>query len=384
VLCLSDYLDVRLLKRHLMQGNIGVQSHKNGKLDIYNYTAQCSAEQTWDDVTMKCRGLIVESRTDIIIARPRPKFFYLDTPGFPEYKVDNLPFSCPWEVTDKLDGCLGTFYVYDGKQAMASRGSFHSDIAEWANTRLAELGELHFPSDHTPVFELIWKGFPIVLKYPFDDIVLTGLIDNKTGAELPHRDLCTWANHNGLRVVERINGKSLEELRNLADKNKEGYVLSFDIGECPPLKVKIKTEHYRKVARVIKQATPRALWELLKAGDNLNSFTEDWLPAHFTQWVKDFRLKQRLEFTRYMDRVDNLIHLAPTKVRQAIELSIHSGGRDPLTHDERKAIALYLGQPAFQELRPLVFSKMQGVGYRDLIWKKTYPAGTRPLVSEQD
>ena len=97
---LADYLDADKLSEHINNRVINAQHHHYAPLRIYNYGQKAQFDGIWDDVTVKCRGLIVNESTGEVVARPFQKFFNLGTAWRPETNIENLPAVLP-EITEK-------------------------------------------------------------------------------------------------------------------------------------------------------------------------------------------------------------------------------------------------------------------------------------------
>src|SRR4051812_27421593 len=105
-----------------VEGYVRVRQHpEDPELWIANYTEKAAYESHWDNVTLNCRGLIFNAFGDIL-ARPFPKFFNYGQASCPVIDLDEEAI-----VSDKMDGSLGILYKFDGKLAIATRGSFTSD-----------------------------------------------------------------------------------------------------------------------------------------------------------------------------------------------------------------------------------------------------------------
>src|SRR5262245_25456886 len=83
---------------------VTAQEHPAGGLVILNYTHECQSQRAWDEVTMACRGLVVDTRTWEVAAWPFVKFFNVEER--PETRVEALPQES-FLVFEKLDGSLG-------------------------------------------------------------------------------------------------------------------------------------------------------------------------------------------------------------------------------------------------------------------------------------
>lgn len=98
----SELVDPDELKTCLEEGLISVRYSDDG-YEIYNYTNRAMfTPGAWDiPAVLQCRGIIVDPKTQDIIARPWRKFFNHNQPEAGELNLDS-----PVEVTDKKDGCF--------------------------------------------------------------------------------------------------------------------------------------------------------------------------------------------------------------------------------------------------------------------------------------
>src|SRR4051794_7418638 len=179
---------------------ISVQTHPTEDLLIYNYTNKTQFDNKWNNETLHCRGLIMDSKRNII-ARPFPKFFNV------EQHTDPIPVE-PFEVFDKLDGSLGILYHAGDTPQLATRGSFTSDQAIKGTEILhGRYPIVRFYTSWTFLFEIIYPANRIVVDYgPIEDIYLLTAINTATGEEMPYDDLYAFSVETGLPVVERFDG----------------------------------------------------------------------------------------------------------------------------------------------------------------------------------
>ena len=129
---------------------VSVQGHPAGGLVILNYTRETQYAGMWDEVTLCCRGLIVDTRTWEVAAWPFVKFFNVNER--PETAVEALPHE-PFAVYEKMDGSLGLLYRGPDGPAVASRGSFTSEQAARGTALLRQLPGLDaVPEELTLLF----------------------------------------------------------------------------------------------------------------------------------------------------------------------------------------------------------------------------------------
>jgi RNA ligase len=141
-------------------------------------------DQVWNPTTRTCRGLIINSETYEVVARPFAKFF-----NYGEDKADKIGLDEMVTVSDKMDGSLGIMYWQPrAKQwAIATRGSFMSDQAVWATDWVQKYADPeYFSRDYTYLYEILASWNRIVLEYTWEGLVLLAIQDmNGNRIDLP-------------------------------------------------------------------------------------------------------------------------------------------------------------------------------------------------------
>lgn len=329
-----------LLKEMISQNYIRVNKHPNHDLYIYNYTQSAQFERIWNDVTLSCRGLILDENFKVV-ARPFPKFFNL---GEMENQV--LP-DTTFEVYDKMDGSMGILYWIDEVPFMASRGSFASDQSDKANEMLhgkyKESWSL-LDKNKTYLFEIIYPENRIVLDYGVaEELVLLAIIDTQTGEEFPLEEI-------GFPVVERYDGiKDILTLKEMDIVNKEGFIIKYSNN----FRVKIKFEEYLRLHRIITQVSNLNIWEYLKTNQSMEEILER-VPDEFFDWVK--QTKADLE-NKYL----------------IIE---NQSKADFKILESRKETALYF---LTCQHSGVLFAMLNGKDYSEIIWKMIRPTFEKPF-----
>jgi RNA ligase len=189
-----------------------------------------------------------------------------------------------------MDGSLGIFFYYEGGWVMATRGSFTSDQAVKGYEMMFnyDFDKLH--KDYTYLFEIIFKENRIVVKYDFEDVVLLGMVNTKTGYEvdLYSEDtdvrLKNLVSNVGLKVVNKYNGISdYCTLKSMIGNNEEGFVVRFSNGD----RCKIKGEEYLRLHKIMTQVSTTSIWEVLSNGDDIDAILKD-VPDEFYKKVKSY------------------------------------------------------------------------------------------------
>lgn len=321
---------------------VAVQKHPTASLFIYNYTAQTQYNNVWNEITLQCRGLILDENGHIV-ARPFPKFFNLGEQANQVIPNENF------EVYEKLDGSLGILYWLDNKPFIATRGSFQSEQSQKANellnTKYAHT-IVQLNPQYTYLFEIIYPENRIVVNYGTEEmLVLLAVIDKISGAELPLPDI-------GFPVVKRYDGiKDISELADKEEDNREGFVVRFSGG----LRYKIKFKEYVRIHRIVSQVSNISIWEYLAAGKVLGELL-DRVPDEFYQWVKHTHAQLLADFARIETEAK-----AEFKVLET-----------------RKETALYFCQCRHTSV---LFAMLDARDYAPIIWKQLRPHFSKPFAN---
>ncbi|HTF82349.1 MAG TPA: T4 RnlA family RNA ligase, partial [Cytophagales bacterium] len=315
------------------------------ELYIYNYTQNAQYESVWNEVTLVCRGLIMDSNNHIL-ARPFPKFFNLGEQ--PDQPIPDEPF----EIFEKLDGSLGILYWIEKKPYLASRGSFTSEQAKKGNQLLtykyAEALEYLNPA-YTYLFEIIYPENRIVVNYGSQEsLVLLAIIETATAKELPLVNI-------GFPIAHKYDGiKDIHLLRTMETHNKEGFVIKFKGG----LRYKIKFAEYIRIHKIVTQVSNITVWEYLKDGKSLEYLLER-VPDEFYVWVRTTR-EALLESYSYIER------------RARAQYKVLGS---------RKETAEYFMTCDYPAV---LFRLLDGRTYDDIIWKLLKPKFSKPFSNVEE
>ena len=323
------------------------QVHPTLDLTIYNYSQKTQYERMWNEETLSCRGLVLDSLGNIV-ARPFKKFFNLSEV---EGEIPDLPF----EVFEKMDGSLGIFFWYNGNPIFASRGSFTSDQSKVGWEILKGMDYENLKRGVTYLFEIIYPENRIVVDYgDTEKLVLLGAIETSTGEEIPYSGI--GENLERFELVRKwSNKKSISELVKENDLIREGYVLRFSNG----YRVKVKFEEYCRLHKIITNVSNIDIWEKLKDGLPLNEIL-DKVPDEFYGWVKNTENRLREEFQDTLGDSEKILY------------SI----RKKLGDSERKVYA----EEIKKNINPgILFNLLDGKNPDQTIWKLVRPKWAKPF-----
>jgi RNA ligase len=360
--------DLDILTDYIERGLVIKQVHPTLPLSIYNYSRSCQYGGQWDDITLNCRGLVLDNEGNVI-AKPFPKFF-----NYEEHTEDEIPNEY-FDVYEKMDGSLGICFHYEGEWHMATRGSFTSEQAIKGKELLGKYNFQKLHTDYTYLFEIIYKENRIVCDYDFEDVVLLGIINTKTGSEVNlHSDsedirIQNIVKNIGFNVVMRYNtfGEGFGELKREISNSKEGYVIRFKNG----MRIKIKGDEYVRLHRILTNFSTTDIWELLMTNGNMDEFLER-VPDEFDKWVKSTISELKYAFYQISERAGKL----------------HDGFRygkygDVDPEPTKKEFAEFVMKQQ-EILRPVMFSMWDKKPYDHIIWKLIKPKWSKPFKKDLD
>ncbi|MBE8726803.1 T4 RnlA family RNA ligase [Flavobacterium hungaricum] len=338
-------MNTTLLQEMISKNYVRVNKHPEHDLYIYNYTQNAQFERVWNEITITCRGLILDAELNIV-ARPFPKFFNLG-----EIENQVLP-NTAFEVYDKMDGSMGILYWIDDVPFIASRGSFSSEQSDKANEMLHGKYKDSWSlldKSKTYLFEIIYPENRIVLDYGAkEELVLLAVIDTQSGAEFALEDL-------GFPVVEKYDGiKDISLLKEMELANKEGFIIKY----ANNFRVKIKFDEYFRLHRIITQVSNLNIWEYLSTKQPFDEILER-VPDEFFTWVK----LTKADLENKYQTIENQCKM------------------DFKVLESRKETAFYFLECQYPKV---LFAMLDQRDYSDIIWKIIRPVFEKPFAKAEE
>ncbi|MFB6841607.1 RNA ligase [Streptomyces sp. NPDC056361] len=396
-LTLHDLMPSDELATALDEGHVTRKRHPELPLSIYTYTRACQYAQHWNRATTRCRGLVADDATGRIVALPLPKFFNLSEHAGGRPYAPPLPDE-PFEVYDKVDGSLGVIFHYGDRWHAASKGSFTSAQATWAQRRLDAADTSGLTPGVTYLAEILYPHNRIVVNYgDRRDLVLLAAFD-RDGTEVPLAAAAdSWRTVGS--VVRTWPAMTLAELTAHTEANTlpgglpatgtdaEGFVLRFASG----LRAKAKLTEYVRLHKVLTGVTERDIWRghgiqrfaavpaalLAKGigcsvaeveasgGKPLDALLEQ-VPDEFDAWVRE--VVAGLE--EAADRRERAVDEAYTRLA-------HLAG-------DRAAFARAAAEVTDRGVRAALFLRLDGRPTDLLVWRQIRPEATDPFTHDEE
>ena len=313
-------MNKEILDRYVSEGWLISQKHPTLPLAIYNYSQKTQYDEHWDEVTLACRGVIVDSSTGKVIINPFPKFF----------NYEEVEDEIPWETSDyvyvqeKMDGSLGILFYYPDAMEwiLSTRGSFTSDQAIRGMEILKSKYKLDsFEKSIAYMVEIIYPENRIVVDYGEEKITFLGACLNRSfkyeergSDELHWTTALSFFHASGIlkediveteqyfnnpqkREISSFDHSMYESLKGKNLKNKEGFVLRFFPSN---FRCKIKFEDYVALHRIVTQVSSYDIWENLKETGKLPESFLSNVPDEFYDWVKkvETEVSEKFRFSK--------------------------------------------------------------------------------------
>lgn len=353
-------IDISQLREYEKNGLLRIQKHPEAELYIANYTEKVQYDRLWDDLTMMCRGLIFDG-DGTIVARPFKKFFNLG-------EMDSKLIDEPFEVTEKMDGSLGIFYMLNNLPHIATRGSFTSEQAIWATKLIQEAWHTSFLGLDgllTYLFEIIYPENRIVVDYKgVKNLYLLAIIDTDSGEEIrPEHTAFSY-----FPIVRRFEGiTGIEQLMAEYEghDNFEGFVIHHT--GYSNLRIKVKLPEYVRLHKLLTGINDRRIWEILAAGQSLDPILER-VPDEFYQYVKETEVK-------LLAQHQAIKMMAETEFKLLMD--------DAYSNDPKEARKQFAGGAmGMKEISSYLFALYDGKEIDDMIWKQIKPEAMTPWKVE--
>ena len=344
---------VATLEEYYKNGLLLKQTHPTKDLTIWNYSPKVQYERLWDDITMQCRGLVTNSKGNII-ARPFKKFF-----NYEELNPEDIPNEY-YDVYDKMDGSLGIIFWYGNECNVATRGSFTSPQALKAKEILQKYNFEALDKEYTLLVEIIYPENRIVVDYgDTEELVILAMRSMHTGIDVPYSQLPTEI---GMPIVKLYKDwkTDWEDLKKDISNKDEGFVIHFRNG----FRMKIKGDEYKRLHKILTNISNRDIWEYLKDGKPLDEII-DKVPDEFYNWVKETARDLTVRFEN-IDRDYNQHFQTLINISGIINRKEFAGYAQSFKHPN------------------ILFAMLDNKDYKQMIWKILYPSYSKPFKKDEN
>lgn len=247
--------------RNAIKGRNSFYESARDGIIIFNY--MFNTPDTFPDVTnedeailRECRGLIFHAN-GTLASRRLHKFFNVNEKE--EVKLENIDFTQPHIIIDKLDGSMITPLLLHINGVQCLRWATKMGLTDVAllaeefvkdKQNYVDFATALIFNGFTPIFEFCSRKQRIVIEYENDQLILIAIRNNSTGKYMSYdemKDLAIEFNVECVVAFDRQHGLNpqsiIDTTKNLIGL--EGYVIRFDNGHM----LKIKSDWYVQIHR---------------------------------------------------------------------------------------------------------------------------------------
>lgn len=304
----SNYLSNKIYEQLQEEVKNGyVVAHRHSSLQITNYTYSRLTEQEnhWNEVTLKTRGLILDSNGRIIFNCPN-KFFNFQQNNFANDTYERLKDD--FKIYEKLDGSA-IWVVNDSEYGfvVSSKSSFTSEHATWAKEIIEQKfkeKDSIFKEGICYCFELIHPENRIVIDYGEEKTLKLWGLKTQSGETIElEDDIIDTSYFETPKLLGTNNDKTVIE-DYINQKNVEGVVIK-GIGDD---RIKIKSQTYLELHRIKTDCTPNRILELLMSGKRVSDydFPDEFLKE--VQTYEDIYLKKYQQIYNQIESAEKVLH----------------------------------------------------------------------------
>lgn len=268
----KDYANVDVCEIvQLMRSSKYIKEKAFGNISSFNFSREAFSKGIYDNMSIRARGLYIDTIANKVVARAYNKFFNLNERN--ETKIENLKSSLKFPVKAYLkeNGFLGLISVYDDEFFFASKTSIESDHAKIYMKNLfdkqfvvgsdnrARIKNFLKENNVTMIVEVIdIENDPHIIEYKESKLVLLDIVHNCIGtfSKMSYKDINRFGQSIGIEVKKLYKTiQTFEELLELIDKcndinasfdDIEGAIEGFVFEDYSGFMFKLKTEYYKR------------------------------------------------------------------------------------------------------------------------------------------
>ena len=248
-----------------LRNNRLIREKTFGNFSSFNFSEEVFRDKTWNEQTVRARGLFIDVAKAKIVGRSYDKFFNIGEVATTKLDWLGRKLQFPVSLYRKENGYLGivSYDEYKDDLFVSSKSTPEGDHAKWLREILEEscskevLNSIkNYTKDNSVsfIFEAIDPvNDPHIIEYDKRKVVLLDIIKNDVEfSKLPYDELCDVAKEFGLEVKDKaIQLDSWQEFMEFYDKCHENdykykgeYIEGFVLEDSSGFMTKMKLQYY--------------------------------------------------------------------------------------------------------------------------------------------
>ena len=237
----------------------------DNNISSFNFSKEAFFNRVWNNMTTQARGLFIDTKNYLVIARSYNKFFNLDEREETKYEKIKDKLNYPAYFYLKYNGFLGILSIYNNEFIFGTKSQLSGDYSDYFknifnklfNKKQKEAIKKRLIKDNSSmVFEVIDSiNDKHIIEYKEDKLVLLDEIYNSINySKVNYNELKEFANKNQIEIKELIyTANNIEEFEDIFTNIKQEdyklnnhFVEGFVIEDSTGFMFKYKTEYYKK------------------------------------------------------------------------------------------------------------------------------------------
>lgn len=275
----SDSLKIDRLIQEFMDSK-WIRHKSFGDISSFNFTKGAFAKGVWNSITCKARGIFIDVKKELIVARSYEKFFNLNEVDSTKLSSLQSNLQFPVQAYVKENGFLGIIAYYNDELFMSSKSDLNSAFSKHLSDIVSMLGLKdslltffrEYP-DYSLIFEVIEPACdPHIIHYDMPKLILLDAFKNDIcPIRLPYNILQEHANNMKIPCKKHIATlKDFNELESFMQTYSDGklegsYVEGFVIEDLTGFMFKLKGTyyiHWKKMRGIIASHSAKVRKEL--------------------------------------------------------------------------------------------------------------------------
>ena len=340
-----SYQALQQVQKEVREGRVNERPHEH--LCIYKYSQDCVHDNLWNDINIRCRGIVFDTSTGSVVCRSFNKFFNLgERPTTQAEIILKKAKHTSFRVTEKYDGSMLCLWYYNNEWCCSTPGSITSEQAIYAKNVLIRKYNLSIlPTNLTYVCELITpmdRNDKVVEYGDKEDLFLITAFENKwEQIEVPFGRVQYFSQVSQIPIVPVWQADYDTFLNLNIPSNVEGYVVSFE----DSFRIKVKSFEYLRAFRLVADFSRKHIFEYIQSGE-------------YREAVKHLPEVKRIHFDDVYAKI--------MQVKGETELEIQQWADKCDANDMKKSAEIIKD---IGPIKSLVFNKLRNKPVDSMLWK---------------
>lgn len=254
-----------LLIENLRKNKYIFEKVLDNNISSFNFSKEAFYNKVWNNITTEARGLFIDTKNYLVVARSYNKFFNLDERVETKYEILKNKLNYPVNFYLKYNGFLGILSIHNDEFIFGTKSQLSGNFSDYFknifNKKFNQkqkdaIKKRLLEANSSMVFEVIDSiNDKHIIEYNKDELVLLDEIYNSINySKVDYDELKHFADSNKIKIKEliyKVNTtqefeEKFVEIKKEDYKLNNHYVEGFVIEDNTGFMFKYKTEYYKK------------------------------------------------------------------------------------------------------------------------------------------